>query len=299
MLPLLSLPLAIVVVASVSAALGPRAEEGDDDDDDGDDDDRGRGRGRRSVAASASAHVAVVLPEAGEDEGEEGEEDDDDDEEETGLLLLDEKEADVAVLLVVEVGEEEEEEEGAACDGGGGGGGGGKRFPVSGSTRFSSIQRQFSSCSSGHSARKRAPPSPERMTPVPALRGFAPPLPPPLPEDAVAAANDEEDDDDDGDGEDEEEGGDRALAGQPLPPVEFHQREREASQRRSCSVALMLPVVISSLVMKDSRPTRMVEMPHAGLNDLGWKSLMLRHRRVDGWKRPLGVCMRMAGGAYG
>lgn len=43
----------------------------------------------------------------------------------------------------------------------------------------------------------------------------------------------------------------------------------------------------------------MVETSHAGLKDLGWKSLMLRQRRVDGWKRPEGVCMRIAGGAKG
>lgn len=44
---------------------------------------------------------------------------------------------------------------------------------------------------------------------------------------------------------------------------------------------------------------RMVDTSHAGLKDLGWKSLILRHRRVDGWNRPLGVCMRIAGGAKG
>lgn len=44
---------------------------------------------------------------------------------------------------------------------------------------------------------------------------------------------------------------------------------------------------------------RIVETSQAGLNDLGWKSLMLRQRRVEGWKRPEGVCMRMAGGANG
>ena len=44
---------------------------------------------------------------------------------------------------------------------------------------------------------------------------------------------------------------------------------------------------------------RIVETSQAGLKDLGWKSEMLRQRRVDGWKRPEGVCMRMAGGAKG
>ena len=44
---------------------------------------------------------------------------------------------------------------------------------------------------------------------------------------------------------------------------------------------------------------RMVLTSHAGLKDLGWKSEMERQRRVEGWKRPEGVCMRMAGGAKG
>jgi hypothetical protein len=35
------------------------------------------------------------------------------------------------------------------------------------------------------------------------------------------------------------------------------------------------------------------------LNDFGWKSEIDRHRRVDGWNRPEGVCMRIAGGANG
>jgi hypothetical protein len=32
---------------------------------------------------------------------------------------------------------------------------------------------------------------------------------------------------------------------------------------------------------------------------LGWKSEIERQSRVEGWKRPEGVCMRMAGGAKG
>lgn len=79
----------------------------------------------------------------------------------------------------------------------------------------------------------------------------------------------------------------------------FHQRVRAAHQRRSASVACTLPVVISSEVIKDMRPIRMVETSQAGLKDLGWKSEMLRQRRVEGWKRPEGVCMRMEGGAKG
>lgn len=83
------------------------------------------------------------------------------------------------------------------------------------------------------------------------------------------------------------------------PPVEFHHLDLAASNLLSDSVAPMLPVVISSLVMNDIKPISIVDTDHAGLKDLGWKSLILRQRRVDGWKRPLGVCMRMAGGAKG
>lgn len=83
------------------------------------------------------------------------------------------------------------------------------------------------------------------------------------------------------------------------PPVEFHHRVRPAAHFRSASVAPTLPVVISSLVMKERRPIRIVETSHAGLKDFGWKSLMLRHSRVEGWKRPDGVCIRIAGGAKG
>jgi hypothetical protein len=61
----------------------------------------------------------------------------------------------------------------------------------------------------------------------------------------------------------------------------------------------MEPVVISSDVMKERRPMRMVLTSQAGLKDLGWKSEIERQRRVEDWKRPLGVCMRIAGGAKG
>ncbi len=44
---------------------------------------------------------------------------------------------------------------------------------------------------------------------------------------------------------------------------------------------------------------RMVLTSQAGLKDLGWKSEILRQSRVEGWKRPEGVCMRIAGGAKG
>lgn len=66
----------------------------------------------------------------------------------------------------------------------------------------------------------------------------------------------------------------------------FHQRERAANQRRSESGREREPVVISSEVMKDISPMRMVETSQAGLKDLGWKSEMERQRRVEGWKRP-------------
>lgn len=83
------------------------------------------------------------------------------------------------------------------------------------------------------------------------------------------------------------------------PPVQFHQRERAACQRRSAGVEEREPAVISSLFMKESRPIRMVETLQAGLKDRGWKSEMDRQRRVDGWKRPEGVCIRIEGGAKG
>ncbi|KAI4111735.1 MAG: hypothetical protein LQ345_006681, partial [Seirophora villosa] len=69
--------------------------------------------------------------------------------------------------------------------------------------------------------------------------------------------------------------------------------------RRSLSLARTLPVVISSLVMKLINPIRMVLTSHAGLKLLGWKSEMLRQRRVEGWKRPEGVCILIEGGAKG
>lgn len=83
------------------------------------------------------------------------------------------------------------------------------------------------------------------------------------------------------------------------PPVEFHQRVRPAVHLRSASVAATEPVVISSEVMKERSPMRIVETSQAGLKDLGWKSEMDRHSRVEDWNRPDGVCMRIAGGAKG
>lgn len=81
--------------------------------------------------------------------------------------------------------------------------------------------------------------------------------------------------------------------------MEFHHRDREARYLRSVSLAETEPVVISSDVMNERRPIRMVETSQAGLKDLGWKSEIERQRRVDGWKRPEGVCILMEGGANG
>jgi hypothetical protein len=133
-------------------------------------------------------------------------------------------------------------------------------FPVAGSILFSFIHFQFSRSSSGHSLLNFAPPSPALIFP------FCTPLP---------------------------------LSVHDPPPVLFHQRVRAVAHLRSASVALIEPVVISSLVMKLRRPIRMVDTSHAGLKLFGWKSEIERQSRVDGWKRPEGVCMRMAGGAKG
>jgi len=43
----------------------------------------------------------------------------------------------------------------------------------------------------------------------------------------------------------------------------------------------------------------MVLTSQAGLKLLGWKSEIERQSRVEGWKRPEGVCIRIAGGAKG
>jgi len=148
----------------------------------------------------------------------------------------------------------------AACGEHDGAPGSGMRSPVRVSILFSSIHFQFSLSSSGHSALNFAPPSPALMLPF-----WLTPA---------------------------------ARVCDP-PPVEFHHLVRPANHFLSASVAPTLPVVISSLVIKERRPIRIVETSQAGLKDLGWKSLMLRQRRVDGWKRPDGVCIRIAGGANG
>ena len=143
--------------------------------------------------------------------------------------------------------------------------GSGVIWPVDTSIRLSFIHFQFSWSSSGHSVRNFSPPSPALMLLMPLVVAWTP----------------------------------GAMLEWDPPPVEFHHRDRAANTRRSVSDALTLPVVISSLVINDSSPIRIVDTSHAGLKDLGWKSLMLRHSRVDGWNRPLGVCIRIAGGAKG
>ena len=89
-----------------------------------------------------------------------------------------------------------------------------------------------------------------------------------------------------------------ALALDPFP-VEFAHCVFEAMYRRSAAVDDTEPVVISSLVMKESNPIKIVDTSQAGLKVLGWKSDIERHSRVEGWKRPDGVCIRIAGGANG
>lgn len=141
-------------------------------------------------------------------------------------------------------------------------------LPVAGSILFCSIHFQFSSSSSGHSSLNFFPPSPALIAPKPRAL---------LPVEVMPGmVRDEE-----------------------PPPVLFHHLVLAANTARSAGVADKEPVVISSLVMKLCRPSKMVLTSQAGLKLLGWKSLMLRQRRVEGWKRPLGVCMRIAGGAKG
>jgi hypothetical protein len=53
------------------------------------------------------------------------------------------------------------------------------------------------------------------------------------------------------------------------PPVEFHHLDLAACHLRSVSVALTLPVVISSLVINDINPINIVDTSHAGLKDFG------------------------------
>ena len=139
----------------------------------------------------------------------------------------------------------------------------GRGRPVAESMFFSFIHLRFSSSTSGHSCLNFAPPSPALMLPACDAPVFAEP-------DVFVP-----------------------------PPVLFHHLVRCANSFRSASDALTLPVVISSLVIKLSRPFKIVLTSHAGLKLLGWKSEMLRQSRLLGWKRPEGVCMRIAGGAKG
>lgn len=128
------------------------------------------------------------------------------------------------------------------------GSGSGSRLPVVGSTRLVFIHAQFSASNSGHSALNLTPPSPALTAPTPLALGFTP----------------------------------AASLSKLPPPVLFHQRVLAAAHLLSVSVACTEPVVISSLVIKDMSPMRMVETSQAGLNDLGWKSDIERQRRVDG-----------------
>lgn len=83
------------------------------------------------------------------------------------------------------------------------------------------------------------------------------------------------------------------------PPVLFHHFDLAACHFRSIVEEDKDPAVISSEFMNDINPIKIVLTDHAGLKDLGWKSEIDRQRRVEVWKRPLGVCIRMAGGAKG
>lgn len=51
--------------------------------------------------------------------------------------------------------------------------------------------------------------------------------------------------------------------------------------------------------MKLSKPVRMVATDHAGFQLSGWKSEILRQRRVLHLNRPLGVIIKMLGGLNG
>ena len=61
----------------------------------------------------------------------------------------------------------------------------------------------------------------------------------------------------------------------------------------------MLPYVLEVSSMKERRPARMELTDHIGFHDSGWKSLIERHNRWFGMKRPFGVYIKMDGGLYG
>ena len=111
----------------------------------------------------------------------------------------------------------------------------GSMRPVAGSILFSFIHSQFSASSSGHSNLNLAPPSPALILPTPFAVGCTPGV---------------------------------GFDADP-PPVEFHHFDLAAYHLLSVSDAPILPVVISSLVMKDMRPTSIVDTDQAGLKDLG------------------------------
>lgn len=92
--------------------------------------------------------------------------------------------------------------------------------------------------------------------------------------------------------------------GKPFSPRNFELLilnlcDRAAYILFSASVVLMLPVVVSSVTIKLSRPLRMVATDQLGFHELGWKSLMVRHSLVSVWNRPDGVDMRILGGLNG
>ena len=141
-------------------------------------------------------------------------------------------------------------------------------LPVCESILCSSIHFQFSSSSSGHCSLNLFPPSPALIAPKPLLL-----LPCACWPEIV-----------------------RFVL---PPPVLFHHLVLAANALRSESDAESEPVVISSLVIKLSTPSRIVETSQAGLKLFGWKSLMLRHSLSEQRNLPLGVCIRIAGGANG
>lgn len=81
--------------------------------------------------------------------------------------------------------------------------------------------------------------------------------------------------------------------------MRFHLCDRAAYALRVSVVAVTAPVVISSLVMRLSIPTKMLEMDHAGFQLPGWKLEKLVQMASFSLKRPLGVCILMVGGAKG
>jgi len=72
-----------------------------------------------------------------------------------------------------------------------------------------------------------------------------------------------------------------------------------AQARLSESVVFTDPVVISSDIMKDSKPVNIVATLHAGFQEAGWKSDIEKQIFLSGAKRPEGVSILMPGGLNG